>query len=265
MFKWILVILALIALLFTRQKKELPKIIWILWFQGWDKAPWLSKKCAESWKKMNPGWDVRMIDEKNCPVPIYGDTAQARSDVVRLELLAKFGGVWADSTMLCMQPLDSWVWKDIEPAGVWMYHGLNGPALVKDEKEYSNCEGIASWFIVAKYGNPMIQKWVTACRDYWKNRKSNDNYFWMDKLWYTLYENDEQFKKNWRKVPSICCEDLGQSHYLAGREHENVTQEIKDTIEKVKPRAMKLSNQHGVDENSKDSNAHFAIKFVGVL
>ena len=248
MFQWIVVILALIALLFPRRANDqLPKIIWILWFQGWDNAPWLSKKCAESWKKLNPGWDVRLIDEKNCPVPIYGDTAQARSDVVRLELLSKFGGVWADSTMLCMQPLDSWVWKDIEPAGVWMYHG---------NKE---CKGPASWFIVSKPGNNMMNKWVTACRDYWKDRKNNDNYFWMDGLWFKLIETDNEFKNIWEKVPYVCCEDPGQSHYFAGREHQNVTQEIKDTIDKVKPRAMKLSNQHGVDENSKDSNAHFAI------
>jgi hypothetical protein len=200
-----------------------------------------------------------MIDEKNCPVPIYGDTAQARSDGVRLELLAKFGGVWADSTMLCMQPLDSWVWKDIEPAGVWMYHGLNTAALVKNVNEYNNCEGMALWFIIAKPGNEMIKKWLGLYRDFWNNHKSNDNYFLTDNLWYTLYEKDEQFKEIWKRVPNICCEDPGQSHYLAGRVHENVTQEIKDTIEKVKPRAMKLSNHHGVDENSKDSNAHYVI------
>ena len=253
----VLAVITLLAHLLRPQR--LPKIVWILWFQGWDKAPWLSQKCAESWKKLNPGWDVRLIDENNCPVPIYGDTAQARSDVVRLELLAKYGGIWADSTMLCMQPLDSWVWKDIEHAGIWMYHGMNPNALVKDQSEYTPCEGPASWFIVAKTGNVMINKWVTACRKYWKGRSQNDNYFWMDRLWYELYENDNEFKRMWSKVPKICCEDPGQSHYLAGKVGNTVTQEIKDTIERVKPRAMKLSNSSGVDENSKDSNAHYVI------
>lgn len=264
MFQWILLILSItvLALLrFLSRQKGLPKIIWILWFQGWDNAPWLSKKCAESWKKLNPGWEVRMIDEKNCPVPIYGDTQQARSDVVRLELLSRFGGVWADSTMLCMQPLDSWVWKEIEHAGVWMYHGLNGPALVKPENEYTQCEGIASWFIVAKPGNYIMNKWVTACRDYWKDRKTNDIYFWMDKLWHTLYEKDEEFKSLWKKVPMLCCNDPGQAHALAGKVDQN-TPELKESLTKNPPRAIKLSNHKEVNE---DSNAYHLIKFLGLL
>lgn len=262
MIKWVLLILSLIALIFAFMKPQrLPKIIWILWFQGWDKAPWLSQKCAESWKKLNPGWEVRLIDEKNCPVPIYGDTAQARSDVVRLELLSRFGGVWADSTMLCMQPLDSWVWKDIEHAGVWMYHGFNPGAIVKDEKEYKPCEGIASWFIVAKQGNYMMNKWVTACRAYWKDRKTNDNYFWMDKLWYELYEKDSQFKELWKKVPMLCCEDPGQSHALAGKVDKN-DPELKESLTKNPPRAIKLSNHQQANE---DSNAYHLIKFLGLV
>ena len=29
--------------------------------------------------------------------------------MIRLELLAEHGGVWADATMLCLRPLDSWI------------------------------------------------------------------------------------------------------------------------------------------------------------
>jgi mannosyltransferase OCH1-like enzyme len=34
-------------------------------------------------------------------------TIQAKSDMIRLHVLSTHGGVWADSTMLCLQPLDS--------------------------------------------------------------------------------------------------------------------------------------------------------------
>ena len=33
----------------------------------------------------------------------------AQSDVVRLNVLANHGGVWADATVACMQPLDLWL------------------------------------------------------------------------------------------------------------------------------------------------------------
>lgn len=251
-------ILILVFVSYTKKTSGPPKIIWILWFQGWENAPWLSKKVADSWKNMNPGWDVRLIDEKSCPVPIYGDTPQARSDVVRLELMNKYGGVWADSTMLCMQPLDSWVWKEFNNSqGIWMYHGM-------DKQQPAKCEGPASWFIVAKPGNYMSKKWVEACREYWKNRTTNDNYFWMDGLWYEIYEKDQTFKKEWSKVSVVCCEDKGQAHMLAGKCHEN-TPEFKEILKTNPPRALKLTNAAGINEDSKDTNAYFALFSSGTI
>ena len=41
------------------------KNIFLLWLQGWDKAPWLQKKVLESWKINNPSWDIILIDQKN--------------------------------------------------------------------------------------------------------------------------------------------------------------------------------------------------------
>jgi hypothetical protein len=48
---------------------------------------------------------------------------QAKSDIIRLHLLAQHGGVWADATVLCLQPLDHWLYDMLAPARFWMYHG----------------------------------------------------------------------------------------------------------------------------------------------
>jgi hypothetical protein len=249
----IFVIIAVLLLVTCKKKSEysgqdpLPKTIWLLWLQGWDNAPWVPKQVAKSWEKLNPGWEIKLIDRETCPVEIYGDTPQAQSDVIRLELLSKYGGVWADSTMLCMQPLDDWVHEAVEPAGIWMYRGRL-PA----------CTGPASWFIVAKPGNMMSTKWVEACREYWKGRANNDAYPWMDNLWFKIYEDDQEFKDEWAKVPYLCCEGDEQSHMLAGRVGED-NQDLKNTLKTKPPRAVKLDHR-AIDEKSINSNGYYAIQ-----
>ena len=41
------------------------KNIFLLWLQGWDKAPWLQKKVLESWILNNEGWNIELLDIKN--------------------------------------------------------------------------------------------------------------------------------------------------------------------------------------------------------
>ena len=109
------------------------KNIFILWLQGWDKAPWLQNKVLESWKINNNDWNIELLDFKNLhdyvkDIDYIYDkkkkiSLQAKSDIIRLSLLKNIGGVWADSTLLCMQPLENWVYEAIEKSGFWMYHG----------------------------------------------------------------------------------------------------------------------------------------------
>lgn len=249
--KAIIILAILIILLVLAFKKKsgysepLPKIVWLLWLQGWDKAPWVTQRVAESWKTMNPGWEIRMIDKETCPVEIYGDTPQAQSDVIRLGLLSKFGGVWADSTMLCMQPLDNWVQEAIEPAGQWMYRGGE------------NCEMCAIWFIISKPGNYMTQKWLESSLGHWKTNTSSE-YYLTDQLWKTLYETDQKFREEWAKVPHVCCEDEGQAHMLAGKVADD-SPNLKEILRTRPPRAVKL-DKVAIDENSVNSNGYYAIK-----
>ena len=67
---------------------------------------------------------MRLIDEKNL-VNYVNDidyiydknkeiTPQAKSDIIRLSLLKNYGGVWADSNLLFMQPLSHWVFDALK-------------------------------------------------------------------------------------------------------------------------------------------------------
>ena len=41
------------------------KTIYILWFQGFDNAPEIVKKCVQSWKYYNPDWTIILLDNTN--------------------------------------------------------------------------------------------------------------------------------------------------------------------------------------------------------
>ena len=204
------------------------KNIFLLWLQGWDKAPWLQREVLESWIINNPDWNVILIDQNNL-VNYVNDidyiydknkiiSPQAKSDIIRLSLLKNHGGVWADSTLLCMQPLSHWVFDAVSKTGIWMYHG-HGAYLKSDL-------GPASWFIVSEKNGYLISKWKKACDSFWRRNYKVKDYFWMDGLFKVLLKKDAKFKNEWLKTPFLYCEEIGSSHTLS-----NYNFGIEDAIE----------------------------------
>ncbi len=244
--------------------------IYLLWLQGWSKAPWLQQKVLQSWRLNNPSWTINLIDNKNLKDYvndidyIYDKrkkiSPQAKSDIIRLSLLKNHGGVWADSTLLCMQPLDHWVFEALNPSGIWMYHG-HGAGLYSDI-------GPASWFIVSEKNSYLIKKWKQSCDNFWIEKNFAKDYFWMDGLFKELIEKDLTFKSKWLKTPFIYCESKGSSHTLADYNftmNRNV-KEIKSLIKEKPPYVIKLSSDFNkifpnLDKlEFKNSNVNFAIK-----
>lgn len=220
----------------------LEKNIFLLWLQGWKNAEWLNKHIAESWEINNPDWKIHYVDIENLKNYttdidyIYDSrkhiSPQAKSDIIRLSLLKKYGGVWAEATTLCMQPLDHWIHEAIEPTGLWMYHG--------DGSKTNSDIGPARWFIISKKDNYIISKWKEECDKYWLGKDRNYGYYWMDELFKNLVNNDEKFKNLWLKVPYLYCESDGQSNTLAHYGMHNNTPHIKNLFTERPPYALKL-------------------------
>lgn len=96
-------------------KGPIPKIIWVLWWQGEENMPDIPKACLKSLRKWASGWDIRTLTEKNYQEYVNLDdvlkfrnqyfkgrprlTIQYMSDLIRTRLLYKYGGIWIDATM----------------------------------------------------------------------------------------------------------------------------------------------------------------------
>jgi hypothetical protein len=249
----------------------LEKNIFLLWLQGWDNAWWLNKRVLESWQVNNPEWTVHLIDYSNLKnyvsdIDYIYDTGktispQAKSDIIRLSLLKNYGGIWADATMLCMQPLDHWVYDAVTPAGIWMYHGHGGGM----DKEV----GPASWFIVSEKNGYIISKWKEMCDDYWTNVQISLDFSWMDRLFKQSFENDQTFAYLWLKCPYLYCNLDGQSNTFANHNMNDDTPHIKQLFLEKPPYALKFMRTWNdifpdvTTQECMNSNGYYAMELSG--
>ncbi|MBF0695045.1 MAG: glycosyl transferase [Flavobacterium sp.] len=98
----------------TLNKKDMiPKIIHYCWFGG-NPLPPLAVKCIASWKKYLPEYEIIEWNENNFPIEDFLFTRQSLehrkyafiSDVARLYALDKMGGVYMDTDVEVLKPLD---------------------------------------------------------------------------------------------------------------------------------------------------------------
>lgn len=91
----------------------IPKIIHYCWF-GKSPLPSLAVRCIESWKKFAPDYEIKEWNETNFDVNIVPYTTKAYqakkyafvSDYARFWILYKFGGIYFDTDVEIIKPLD---------------------------------------------------------------------------------------------------------------------------------------------------------------
>lgn len=101
------------------QDENYKDCIWICWWQGLDNAPEIVKKCVSSIQRNAGNHKIVIITDENykqfVSFPKWIEEKYRRgiitkthlSDLLRISLLAQYGGVWLDSTFFCTGNLEA--------------------------------------------------------------------------------------------------------------------------------------------------------------
>lgn len=177
--------------------KKIGNRVWVFWYDGFDVAPTVVKKCIESMFDMEDS-DVVLLDKYNLhnfldvPVSMQKALDEKRiglacfSDFVRNSLIALYGGFWFDATIAVFDKNFVAKRKDLE------FYSIRFS--FKKYKHFS-C-GKWSTFLIGSYrNNPLTSFTSEVYLWYFSNYDKSFDYFLTDYIWRYAYRKIPQVEK----------------------------------------------------------------------
>lgn len=190
----------------------LPRVVFMFWDKGFDAAPEIVRIAAKSWQVLNPGWEIRRLDADSARAVVDIARFPRRpgmahyADLLRLELLTRHGGVWADATALCLRPLDDWLPGQFLETGFFAFR-RPGPDRV-----------LSNWFLASLPGEPLVAEWNRLARGVWEEEMAGPPpYYWAHYLFEFIIRRPGPLRRAWREPPRPAAWPVHQlGHHLAG-------------------------------------------------
>lgn len=175
--------------------------VWVCWFQGMQNAPLIVQKCYDSVNENLSNHEVVLITSENMEQYVkFPDyiidkwkkgiiTHTHLTDLLRLELLIKYGGIWLDATVYCSEKE-----KDIPDyffdSDLFFYQSL------KPGRD-GNAFYISSWLMSGKTNNKILMATRELCYEYWKTKKSMDDYFLLHAFMSIVLD---KYEEDWKTI-----------------------------------------------------------------
>ena len=155
---------------YNHSHKYSNKIFWC-WFQGKEDIPKLYQTCLNSIKNNIKGYEIIIISEDNMNLYVHFPSYIIKkfknniiskthlSDLLRLELLIKYGGTWIDASVLITKYNETFFNKDL-----FFFQDFYNKNIVG-----------SSWFISSEKDSPILKTTLDLLYEYW--RKNNILFF----------------------------------------------------------------------------------------
>lgn len=173
--------------------------IWVFWMQGLENAPALVQRCYRSLQENLKDREIVLITEKNLDEYVqFPDFIKDKlkrgvitythfSDLLRIELLIRYGGTWIDSTVFCsgknvpsyMLDSDFFVFQNLRP-------GNNGSIL-----------NFSSWFMTSCTNNKILLATRELLYAYWEKSNRMVDYFLIHHF---MMIAGDYYKDEWNKI-----------------------------------------------------------------
>ena len=168
MVRWpvlLLIIVIVLWLVWARQQdqytlKEIPKIIWTFWDS--DTPPEFVQNSIDTWKKYSPDFEIKLVTPSNIGEYLPGvdftkfkhtNFIQRISDFVRVHLIAKYGGIWSDASVVAKRS-HNWIIDEQKTKGFEVF-------IYRNDRDQSNPEHpvLANWFFASVPNSKFIREW----------------------------------------------------------------------------------------------------------
>ena len=185
---------------FNGNNGKLP--IWVCWLQGEDMMPFTVKICYKSLIKHSNGHNVNLITFDNYSsyinIPDFivnklhkGNITYVHfTDIIRICLIEKYGGLWIDSTIFVSNDIDDDIFN-------FSFYSIKN-----QEWGYfiSKCRW-SLYFLAGQKNNILFVKLKKLLFDYWFEEERIVDYFLVDYFIDFLYNSDDKIKLLIDNVP----------------------------------------------------------------
>lgn len=110
------------------------------------------------------------------------------SDLLRVSLLSKYGGIWIDASVFLTKPTP----QDIKNADFFIFKRPNAKP---------NSRNVGNWFIASKPNSPLINMIKDLLLLYWEDNDTAIDYFIMHYLFTVAVRENKIFKQEFAKIP----------------------------------------------------------------
>lgn len=247
--------------------REKERIVWQYWDSGIDGAPLVVRSSIKSVQDNLPdGYKHIVLNDKNLheyveiPDWIMDKRRTNRefrtvffSDILRLYLLEKYGGVWIDATIFMSAQIPGHVlnssffvfYRGEEPAEREIYERFD-PNYFSWRKEFK--VKLCNSFIVADRGHPFL----TALKDilvrYWKEENTFRHYFILQMLFEQLIKVEPYSNVKWDSMDDL---DIHRMQFEMGK---SFTKERWDRL-----RSLCFAHKLSYKFVNKEKKIHFSV------
>lgn len=248
----------------------IPKIIHYCWF-GKGEKPELARKCIESWKKYCPNYEFKEWNEDNFDINSNEYVKQAYesrkfafvTDYVRLYALYHEGGVYMDTDVEVLKPVDEFLKhkafssfenNNMIPTGLMAAE--KGNEWIKDLlNEYNDLK------FIDKDGKMDLTTNVTRITNLTRDKyglKLESSYQDLKDGIVTMYPHEYFCPKDWETGKINLTENTYTIHHFSGSWHGEAEKKQADEYRK---RLKKYIDKYGEEDGKRKLNQHDLIVF----
>lgn len=183
-------------------RQDEPERIFSIWLQGEESAPEIVKACLASMRR-NCTQEVVVLDERtvwdwiSLPQTIIRKWREGKirpahfSDICRVALLYRYGGIWFDATDFVARPVHERVMNE----DFFIY--MSGDSVNGRYSYIQNC------FFRAKKGNYILKAWLETMLEYWRREDSPVNYFIHQMIFRKVVESSPLAGELFARMPHV--------------------------------------------------------------